>query len=94
MRNRRPPKPPIQEALPPELRRGASPARCACNHCGPMLSEAQRRAHERVEHDWIATRIAWCEAHGYDLLDLIRADIAAGEATAAERGRVAQGNIA
>ena len=94
MRNRKPPKPPLQEALPPELRRGASPARCACNHCGPMLSEAQRRAHERVELDWIATRIAWCEAHGYDLLELIRADIGLDQVTAGQRERVPQGNIA
>jgi hypothetical protein len=59
-----------------------------------MLSEAQRRAHERVELDWIATRIAWCEAHGYDLLELIRADIGLDQVTAGQRERVPQGNIA
>jgi hypothetical protein len=77
-------RPTVLEALPPELRRDASPLRCICSHCAPRLTEVQRAAHERVERDWIATRIAWCESHGYPVLDLIRADI---EATATPPAR-------
>lgn len=67
----------ILDALPPELRRDAAPRPCICSHCAPRLTAVQRAAHERVDRDWIATRIAWCDAHGYPVLDLIRADIAA-----------------
>lgn len=81
----------ILAALPPELQRDATPRRCICSHCAPRLSAVQRAAHERVERDWIATRIAWCDAHGYPVLDLIRADIAAtAPATAAEPTAVRQ----
>jgi len=68
------PLPPILEVLPAALRRDAAPVRCVCRHCTPNLSDVQRAAHERVQEDWRATRIAWCEAHGYQLLDLIQAE--------------------
>jgi len=66
--------PPILEALPAALHRDAAPVRCVCRRCAPNLSDVQRAAHERVQDDWRATRIAWCEAHGYQLLDLIQAE--------------------
>ncbi|MDQ1483607.1 MAG: hypothetical protein QOF35_1683, partial [Actinomycetota bacterium] len=37
-------------------------------------SDVQRAAHERVEEDWRYARVAWCDAHGYLFLDLIRAE--------------------
>ncbi len=76
-------RPPILEVLPAALHRDAAPVRCVCRRCAPNLSDVQRAAHERVQEDWRATRIAWCEAHGYQLLDLIEAENEA----AAERVR-------
>ena len=66
--------PPILDVLPPVLRRDSSPETCLCPHCAPGLTAAQRAAHERVQDDWRFTRIAWCDAHGYQFLDLIRAE--------------------
>lgn len=68
-------RPPILEVLPVELRREALPGGCACPHCAPGMTDLQRAAHERVQHDWTATRIAWCEAHGYLLGDLLQAEL-------------------
>ena len=68
-------RPPVLEALPPELRREASPVRCVCTHCAPNMTDTQRAAHERVKQDWRATRVAWCDAHGYLLVDLLQAEL-------------------
>ena len=68
------PLPPILEVLPAVLRREAFPQHCSCEHCVPDWSEAQRAAHQRVEEDWRYARVAWCDAHGYQLAELIRAE--------------------
>ena len=81
-------KPPILEVLPAALRREAFPVRCVCPHCAPELNDVQRAAYERVERDWRVTRIFWCDANDYQLVDLIRAEQA--ESAAAPPARPAQ----
>jgi hypothetical protein len=68
-------RPPILDVLPRELRRESAPEPCVCSHCAPQLSELQRAAHERVKHDWRTIRVAWCEAHGYQIVDLLQAEL-------------------
>ena len=85
-RRRNQARPPILEVLPAELRRDALPGRCLCDRCAASMSEAQRAAHERVERDWRYTRIAWCEAHGYPYVELIRAEMPSSSARRADAG--------
>jgi hypothetical protein len=66
-------RPPILDVLPAALRQ-ESRQQCFCQLCAPALSDIQRAAHERVLDDWRFTRVAWCVAHGYTLLDLFQAE--------------------
>jgi len=74
LRPRREAKPPVLDVLPYELRRESAPEWCFCRTCAPDQTDAQRAAHERVERDFRATRQAWCDVHGYLLIELIRAE--------------------
>ena len=67
-------RPPILDVLPAVLRRQPTFQKCFCRNCAPTLSDNQRAAHERVQDDWRFARIAWCDAHGYQFLDLIQAE--------------------
>lgn len=67
-------RPPILDVLPSALRRQPATEACFCTHCAPELSDTQRAARERVKEDWRITRIAWCFAHDYQFVDLIRAE--------------------
>lgn len=86
-------KPPILEVLPAALRREAFPLRCVCQHCEPDLNEVQRAAYERVERDWRMARIFWCDAHDYQLVELIQAEraLAAAPRSDARTGRARLG---
>ena len=67
-------RPPILEVLPAALSQDMSPQRCACRRRGSDLTEVQRAAHERVHEDWRIMRVQWCDAHGYQLAELLRAE--------------------
>lgn len=67
-------RPPILEVLPKALSYEKSPGRCSCRRSGADMSEAQRAAHERIHADWHLLRVAWCDANGYLMADLILAE--------------------
>ena len=38
------------------------------------MAPAQRAAHDRLHNDWRLLRVAWCDANGYLMSELIRAE--------------------
>jgi hypothetical protein len=67
-------RPPILEVLPPALSQDAAPEHCVCRRRARTLSRAEKAAHERVHDDWRIMRIAWCEAKGYEFIELVQAE--------------------
>ena len=65
----------ILQELPPQFHRSASPERCFCSYCAPGFSD--RVVAECAIEAWRQARLAWCEAHGYSPLDLLRAEVQA-----------------
>jgi hypothetical protein len=61
----------ILELLPPELHRSAYPAWCLCSRCSPGSVDGVECVRER----WSQDRREWCRAHGYSVLDLLRAEV-------------------